>query len=146
MRMKFSLSSALKLCLFSFITIAYLASCSSTKSVPFTTSTVSPGAEGTVKIKKDQNGNYSIDVNIKDLVDPGKLTPSSDTYVVWIETKESGTKNIGQIQSSSGMFSGRKASITTVSNERPIKVFVTAEDDPKKELPGTQIVLTTETF
>jgi hypothetical protein len=88
-----------------------LSSCSSTKKVPFNTSTVTPAAEGTVKVGKDKNGNYLLDITVDNLADSKKLTPSKNAYVVWIETGN-GTKNVGQIHSSSSMFSkAKKASV-----------------------------------
>jgi hypothetical protein len=145
--MKNGLIAILKLCLLSLVTIIYISSCSSTKKVSFNDSTVVPGAEGTVKVKKDNNSNFHIDVNVENLADSKKLSPSKNAYVVWIETKETGTKNIGQVHSSSGMFSKiRKASIETVSPAKPTRIFVTAEDDALIQSPGTQIILTTDSF
>lgn len=142
-----NLTPTVKLCFLLFVTIAQFCSCSSTKKAPFVTSTVVPGAEGGVKVKKDKNKNYTIDVHVGNLADSKKLTPPKNTYVVWIETKEVGAKNIGQVHSSSSMFSkAKKASISTVSTQKPTRVFVTAEDNPNITSPGTQIVLTTDTF
>jgi hypothetical protein len=136
-----------KLSLLLLIAMAAFTSCTPTKKVSFNNSTVVPGAEGKVKVKKDKNGNYNIDIYVNNLADSKKLTPSKNAYVVWIETKENGTKNIGQVHSSSGMFSkARKASIVTVSPTKPTRIFVTAEDDPKVEFPGNQVVLTTDSF
>lgn len=142
-----NLTTTVKLCILLFVTIAHFCSCSSTKKVPFNNSTVVPGAEGTVKVKKDKNKNYLINVNVDNLPDSKKLTPSKETYVVWIETPDAGVKNVGQVKSSSSMFSkARKASISTVSTSKPKRVFVTAENDGTITAPGTQTVLTTETF
>jgi hypothetical protein len=106
-----------------------------------------PEAEGYVKVKKDKNSNYDIDVSIRNLADPKRLTPARKTYVVWMETNQNGTKNIGQLNSSSGMFSkALKASLTTVSTFKPERIFITAEDDPKIEYPGSQVVITTSSF
>lgn len=117
------------------------------KKVPFNTSTVVPGAEGEVKVKKDKNGNFNIDISIENLAESSKLTPAKKAYVVWIETKEKGVKNIGQVNSSSSLFSKtKKASITTVSPYKPVRVFISAEDDGGVEEPGTVIVLTTNSF
>jgi hypothetical protein len=144
--MQTKLSTILKLSLMSFV-IIFFTSCTTTKKVRFNDSVVVPGAEGEVKVKKDNNGNYHLDIEIQNLADSKKLTPSKNTYVVWIETKESGSKNIGQVHSSSALFSkAKKASIETVSPTKPTRIFVTAEDDPAVEFPGPQIVLTTETF
>jgi hypothetical protein len=108
---------------------------------------VVPGAEGTVKVKKDKNQNYLIDVSIDNLATSKQLTPSRSSYVAWMETKENGTKNIGQVNSAKGLFSKtRKASLTTVSTFKPTRIFITAEDDPKIEFPGTMVIMTTDSF
>ena len=123
------------------------ASCGSSKKVSFVNSTVVPGAEGSVKVKRDKNQNYLIDLNIENLASPKQLTPSRHSYVAWIETKENGTKNIGQVNSSKGMFSKtRRASLTTVSTFKPIRIFITAEDDPNIEYPGDVVIMTTDPF
>jgi len=128
------------------MTLTYLSS-SAQKKVSFNTSTVVPGAEGVVKVKKDKNGNYDIEINIENLPDPKKLTPSKKVYVTWVETREKGAKNIGQLKSSTGLFSKmRRASITTISIYKPVKIFVTAEDDGGTEDPGDVIVLTTDSY
>ena len=136
----------LTICLLLFTAFTYQNSFAQ-KKVSFNTSTVVPGAEGTVKVKQDKNKNYSIEVDILNLADPSKLTPAKKAYVVWVETTEKGAKNVGQITSSSSMFSKtKKGSISTVSPYKPTRVFVSAEDDGGTETPGDVIVLTTNTF
>ena len=142
-----NITTTVKLCFLLFITTAHFCSCTASKNVPFNNSTVVPGAEGTVKVKRDKNKNYTLNISVDNLPDSKKLTPSKSTYVVWIETKEAGVKNIGQVKSSSSMFSkAKKASISTVSTHKPTKVFVSAEDNGTVSYPGSQIVLTTDTF
>jgi hypothetical protein len=145
--MKNNLRAALKFFLLSLVTVVYLGFSSSAQKVHFKNSTVAPAAEGGVKIKKDKNGNYDIEVSIDNLADSKKLTPPKNAYVVWVDTKESGTKSIGQIHSSGSMFSkAKKASITGVSTAKPTKVYITAEDDPNTGSPGDVVVLTTDSF
>src|SRR5215510_2983184 len=103
--MKFTRLMSLKYGLLLCVMIICFGSCGSGKKVPFNASTVQPAAKGNVKVKKDKNSNYHIDVDVTNLADPKKLTPSKKVYVVWIETKENGTKSIGQLHSGSGMFS-----------------------------------------
>ena len=117
------------------------------KKVSFNTSTVVPNAEGTVKVKKDNNGNYNIEIDVENLPDPKKLTPSKKIYVAWVETNEKRAKNIGQMKSSSSLLSKmKKASIKAVSIQKPTKVFITAEDDGGVDEPGSVIVLTTNEY
>ncbi|MES1160846.1 MAG: hypothetical protein ABUM51_08820, partial [Bacteroidota bacterium] len=115
--------------------------------INFTTSSVEPAAVGRVKVKKDNNNNYVIDVKITHLASPKRLNPPKDLYVVWIETGNNGIKNIGKIHSSSGFLSQTlKGSLKAVTSFKPIKVFITAETDGDIHHPGIPVVLTTEGF
>ena len=106
-----------------------------------------PAAQGSVKVKKDNNNNYSIDLNVIRLADPKRLEPSKNTYVVWIETEENGSKNIGSLNTSSSMFSKTlKSSLKTVSPFKPESLFITAEDNADIQYPGYQVVLRTDRF
>ena len=118
-----------------------------TKKVAFATSTVVPAAEGNVKVKKDDNNNYSIELNVMRLADPKRLTPARETYVVWIDTENNGAKNIGQLKTSSGLFSSTlKSSLKTATAFKPVKVYITAEDNADIQNPSGQIVLNTNNF
>src|ERR1043165_2861410 len=115
--------------------------------ITFLTSSVVPGAEGTVKVSKDNNKNYSVKIDLSNLAAPNRLQPSKSMYVVWMETDNNATKNIGQINTSTGLFGGKmKSSFETVSANKPTKIFITAEDDASIQNPGTQVVLSTESF
>ena len=119
-----------------------LTSCA--KKLRFATSTVVPAAEGRVKYKKDDNNNYSIDVDIKNLANPTKLVPPKNTYVLWMETEQSSVQNLGQIVSSSGLFSSTlKASLNAVTPYKPRSFFITGEESPTVTYPSTQVILTT---
>ena len=124
--------------------VAVLAGCG--RKVAFATSTVVPGAEGKVKVKKDNNGNHAIDVEIKHLAEPNRLPFPQNTYVVWMESSE-GIKNLGQLRTSSGLLSStRKGELETVSPYRPTRIFITAEGDAGVQYPGNQVVMTTSAF
>ena len=122
-----------------------LASCS--KKINFLTSPVVPAARGYVKINNDKNKNYVIQIQLLELAEVQRLQPSKQTYVIWMVTEEDVSKNMGQIKSSSGMLSKQlKASFESVSPFKPTKIFITAEDDPSIQFPGTQVVLSTDKF
>lgn len=122
-----------------------LGSCA--KKINFAGSSVVPAARGFVKVKKDNNSNYNIKVELSNLAEVSRLQPPRKTYVVWMETDQQTTKNIGQIQSSSSMLSKKlKANLETVSSFKPVKIFITAEDDAAVQYPGMQMVLSTSSF
>ncbi len=129
----------------SVIMIFTLGSCA--RKIAFLTSSVVPAAEGTVKVKKDNNNNYSIQIELVNLAEPDRLQPAKQTYVVWMESDRDNYKNIGQINSSTSLLSKRlKASFETVSSAKPTKIFITAEDDAGIMYPGMQVVLSTDNF
>jgi hypothetical protein len=112
--------------------------------ITFLNSAVVPSAEGTVAIKKGNNNNYNIDLNVKRLAEPGRLTPPKTVYVVWMETAERGVQNIGQLSTSTSTFSNMlSSSLKTVSPHKPTGFFITAEDDAKGNYPGMTVVLKT---
>ncbi|MGM0376484.1 MAG: hypothetical protein ACQEQ0_06900 [Bacteroidota bacterium] len=113
----------------------------------FLNSSVVPAAQGSVKVKQDNNTNYDIKVEINDLAEVERLEPSKQTYVVWMETNRGKTENLGQLKSSDSFFSKQKtASLETVSSYKPVKIFVTAENGVDVRYPGSQIILTTNDF
>jgi hypothetical protein len=123
-----------------FCGLLLLTSCA--RKIAFVTSTVVPAAEGTVKTKKDDNNNYSLDISVKNLAPSDRLTPPRSTYLVWMDTESNGTQKIGQLRVSGSL----KGSIETTTPYKPTRVFISAEDNADMPYPGTQIVLTTNGF
>jgi hypothetical protein len=131
--------------IFAIMIVFSLSSCAT--SVSFLTSSVVPAARGTVKVKRDNNKNYVIQISLTDLAEATRLQPSKLTYIVWMITDRQLTKNIGQLNSSKGFMSKQlKGSFKTVSSDKPVQIFITAEDDAGIQYPGTEVVLSTEKF
>lgn len=127
------------------IMILSLSSCA--RKMMFTKSVVVPGASGWVKVKKDHNGNYNINLSVKDLPAPEKLVPPRQYYIIWNQTARNGIMNIGQLNTSRSMWArGYKASLNTASTFKPRRIFISAEDNKTVNSPGSQIVLTTEDY
>jgi ribosomal protein S9 len=128
---------------FALITIL-ISSCAIRKN--FLLSSVVPAARGTVKVSKDRNKNYVIDVKVRDLAEVERLAGKNSTYVVWMDTEDD-TRNLGQMKSSRGGFSkALKASLKTKTPYKPKRVFITAEESPNVQYPVAQVVLSTEKF
>ena len=122
--------------------IVMLSSCGTSK-YQFSNSQTVPAAQGSVKVKKDGNNNYKIDLNVMHLAEPERLSPPKAVYVVWMETERNGSKNLGQLKTSSGFLSKTmKSSLNTVSSFKPISFFVTAENDANIQYPGEVIFRT----
>jgi hypothetical protein len=117
------------------------------KKIGFLSSSIVPAARGYVKVKRDINENYLIQVIISNLAEVNRLQPSKQVYVVWMITDHEITVNIGQIISSTTFLSTKlKASFKKVSSSKPIKIFITAEDEAGVQSPNEQVILTTDRF
>ena len=125
--------------LFVLVTSSILASC--TPKMSFTTSSIVPAATGEVKVKKDKNKNYVINVSVQNLADAKRLTPAKDTYVVWMESGKDSAKKLGQLKPASKSL---KASLNATETTEPTDVFITAEDNADVQYPDGQVVLTTK--
>lgn len=144
LRLNFNTKNILSGLLFTFFLAAFT-SCS--KKVTFLNSSVVPAAQGYVKVNKDDNKNYVIKIEIKNLAEVNRLQPPKNNYVIWMITDENSTKNIGQIKSGSSMMSSKlKASFETVTPFKPTKIFITAEDNADVQYPGAPTVLSTNSF
>lgn len=130
-----------------FIALFFISLNSSAKKIWFTTSSVVPAARGYVKISRDNNKNYMIKIEIINLAEADRLQPTNSNYVVWMVSDGASAMNMGQIKSSDSFLSSKlKASFETASPFKPTQIFITAEEDPSYQYPGTQTVLTTKKF
>lgn len=124
------------------LTAFMLPSCA--RKMSFQTSNIVPAAEGSVKVKKNKNKNYDINLSVIRLADPSRLDPPKKTYIVWMNTEHNGTKEIGQLNTSSSLLSKTmKSSLKTSVPFQPTGFFITAEDDAGMHSPSGQVVLRT---
>lgn len=122
-----------------------LASCA--KRISFLPSTAVPAATGAVKIKKDKNENYTISLHVRNLPEPDDLHPPKERYTVWMETRDNRARNIGNVETSKGLFSKiRKGELETVTSSKPVRIFITPEDTRTPQIPGAEHVLSTNLF
>ena len=122
--------------------IFILASC--TRKMSFGYSTIVPEAKGRAKISRDKNKNYIVNINVENLPEAKNLSMPRNTYVTWLEATGARTKNIGQINPSSSLFSKKmKGELRATATAKPYRIFITAEDDGNVQYPGPQMILST---
>jgi hypothetical protein len=142
---KFPVTRVIAISIIALFTFLLVSSCS--KKVNFQTSSVVPAARGNVKISRDGNKNYIIKLHLSDLAEVDRLQMAKESYVVWMVTDNEEKKNIGLLNSSSGMLSNKlKANFETSSSTRPMQIFITAEEDASVQYPGSRIILSTDRF
>jgi hypothetical protein len=129
------------------VTVAAMSFTSCVTKHAFATSNIVPAAEGSVKVKKDNNNNYAIDMKVIRLADATRLSPARQMYIVWMDAEGNSTQKLGRLESSSSLISKTlKSSFKTVSSYKPTKIFITAEDDANVSYPSSEIVLSTTNF
>ncbi len=108
----------------------------------FLQSSFLPAAEGYVEVTRDKSENYKINIDIKNFAGAERLDPANLTYVVWMVTARDAAVNIGRISTNNNL----NASFETVSSFRPVKIFITAEEQENARYPGSMVILTTDRF
>ena len=115
--------------------------------VSFLNSSVVPAARGSVKVSRDNNKNYVVKIRIDNLAEVSRLQPPKNCYVVWMITDKEELRNIGQIKSAEAVLSSKlSAYYESVSSFKPIRIFITAENDAAATNPDPIIILTTSNF
>ncbi|OJV15262.1 MAG: hypothetical protein BGO21_30020 [Dyadobacter sp. 50-39] len=103
-----------------------------------------PAAQGAVRVNRDKNDNYAVDLNIRHLSPPERLVESRNVYVVWANTRDNGVRNMGQLNSRKGLFSKMlRSNLQTVMTFEPTNFFITAEREANIQYPEGQVILTT---
>ncbi|MBV9073389.1 MAG: hypothetical protein JOZ10_07150 [Acidobacteria bacterium] len=97
-----------------------------------------PAAMGIVHVNTDRNGNLELELDAKHLAPPDRLTPAHSSYVVWIQPSGKSAEVLGQLRVNN---KDEAASFKTSVPYHNFDVFVTAEDNPKPDMPGSIEVL-----
>lgn len=111
------------------------------KKFPLTAASLVPSASGEVNTGTDHNGNTKVDLKVKHLAKPGRLTPPKVGYVIWIKGPDAEATNEGQLTVNDKL----DARFTTVTPLRNFDLTVTAEDDPRnaKSPSGPEVLRVT---
>lgn len=97
-----------------------------------------PAAEGTLRCGKAPNDNTAIDLKVKHLANPDRLTPPAAAYVVWTKAdKDAAPHNIGALAVDESL-TGR---LETVTSLRRFELFVTGEATGQAATPSGEPLL-----
>ncbi len=100
-----------------------------------------PAAQGKVKYDKSDNGNISIQLEVRYLAEPQKLQPTASVYVVWVSAdKDSPAQNIGALI----VDNQRKGILKSTTPLQSFELFVTAETNGQIQAPTGQRLLWTD--
>ncbi len=111
-----------------------------TPKMTFSNSTIAPAVSGNVRVKKDKNANYIVNVDVANLAPSKNLDPPKNTYLVWMESDDRSVRKLGQLNPSGKAL---QAKLTATAVSKPDVVFVSAEDNADVEYPAGPTVITT---
>lgn len=106
--------------------------------VAFNPSPEAPAAQAEATITKDANGNTRIALQVVHLAPAKNLTPPKDAYVVWAETPDGRTINLGRLvvgKNRQGQFEG-------VTPLKEFRLLISAEDLVAANTPSKPILVT----
>lgn len=98
---------------------------------------VNPGSEGKISAREGPNGNTRLDVRLGHLPAPAALSPSLDTFVVWVKPVNGDYVNVGQV----AIDKDREGRLVTTTPHREFSVVVTAEPDATTTSPSGPVML-----
>ena len=99
-----------------------------------------PAADIKVKVKQDKSNNSIIFLTAKNLAAPNRVDSEYNAYVVWINTKENGVKNIGQIVNSNAKTVKQKFSTAFI----PTDITITLEKNGNVSSMSEKMITTSK--
>ena len=127
--------------------IVLLSSCSmfnsnsSSKEFVMTGDPRDPSAQGTATVSTTDDGNTQVDVEVKHLASPAKISPEATTFVVWVKDNynETNPQNLGALKIDSDL----NGKLTALTPLKSFDIYVTAEASPTATEPSNDPVLRT---
>jgi hypothetical protein len=96
-----------------------------------------PAAMGKVITDNDRNGNTIVKVEVKHMASPESLSPPKNSYVVWIQARGKEPEILGVLRVNSDL----EGSLKATTPYKDFDIFITAEDNPKPDLPSNMTTL-----
>lgn len=93
---------------------------------------VVPSAEGAVKAEKDRNGNTKLEIGVRHLAPPQRLTPPQQNYALWVASSGQPPRLVGELR----VNENQEGSLVATVPEKVFDVAVTAESTPTPETPS----------
>ena len=127
------------------IWVMVMSSCGGTADL--LTASFIPATRAYVKVKQDRHDRYVIQVVLHHLIQQPEKQSARQTYVVWMVSECDGIYNLGALKVSSFLSpSAFKTTFRPGRYEKPVRIYITVEDDPDIIFPENGIVYSTSRF
>jgi hypothetical protein len=129
----------------SFLILGTAALCLATagwaKTYTLRSTSVEPGATGTVDAKPQKAGaNTEVMVKVDHLAKPAQLTPAANNYVVWIQPNGGKAMNQGVLK----VGENEKGSLKMTTTSPKFAIIITAENEQHPQSPSGRVILRTD--
>jgi hypothetical protein len=119
----------------------FLSGCFGSGITQMSTSPTIPAAAGSVHFAPAANGNTSVNLTVKHLAQPEKLTPPTHVYVVWVRADQTAEpQNIGALVVDKEL----NGTLNTVTALHSFALFITAEASAQVQKPSEPQLLWTD--
>lgn len=101
-----------------------------------------PAAEGRVQVAKESNNMREIQLKVRHLAPPERVSAQASHYVVWLQPMipEAGPSNLGVLS----LGDNQEGQMDATTPYKSFQLFVTAEQDPQSTEPsGDRLLWTT---
>ena len=92
--------------------------------VKFPISDITPAADILAKKGTDNQKNFTLEIVAENLAKAERLNPPGKNYIVWVQTKDVGIKNVGQLT----VDNSKKTTFSATTPFDFYEVFITVED------------------
>lgn len=118
-----------------------LIGCASSSEVRLQGSPQAPAAEGTLKLSRGQNGNTHLEITVRHMAPPDRMTQSATVYVVWVRPIQEGSvpQNLGALQVNDKL----EGTLDTLTPLHSFDLMVTAEPSATVVQPSGIAILST---
>jgi hypothetical protein len=96
--------------------------------------------EGTVQAKADTNGNTMVQVQVKRLSAPARVSSDATVYVVWIKAPTGDIQNVGALN----LDSDYTGTLNTTSPHKAFTLTVTPEPSAAMNAPTHKVVFSAD--
>ncbi len=99
-----------------------------------------PSAQAVIHIRKTDNGNKQLNIQAHSLAQPTALSPSEETYVVWIQRSGHPPMNEGQLKVNNKL----NGQLTVETAYKAFNVFITAQKYAQTQSPSGPTILSAQ--
>jgi hypothetical protein len=111
--------------------------CGGTRQFALEGSNQAPGADGAVRIERQDGGNFMVSMSATNLLPPARLSNALTTYVVWFQNPDQTPRRVGTLSYDEGSRGGE---MTATTADTSFQVVISGETSNEVATPSEYVV------